>query len=88
MEAREKVVVQEEKSESDRMFSGSPLFSESNQSNIKKSLFCNQEDHNHNHAVKTCRSNFHCFKCKGWQHVCICTFKNASDNQNSHDSKN
>ena len=35
MEAREKVVVHEEKSESDRMFSGSPLFSESNQSNIK-----------------------------------------------------
>ena len=38
--------------------------------------------------VKTCRSNFHCFKCKGRHHVCICTFSNASGNQNSHDSKN
>ena len=34
IEAREKVVVHEEKSESDRMFSGLALFSASNQNNI------------------------------------------------------
>ena len=38
--------------------------------------------------VKTCRSNFHCFKCKERHHVCICTCNNASGNQNSYDSKN
>ena len=38
--------------------------------------------------VKTCRSNFHCFKCKERRHVCICTCNNASGNQNSYDSKN
>ena len=44
-EAKEKVVVHEEKSEGDRMFSGSALFSASNQSNTRKSIFCNQENH-------------------------------------------
>ena len=38
-------VVLEEKSESDTMFSGLALFSASNQSNIKKYIFCNQENH-------------------------------------------
>ena len=32
-------------------------------------------------------SNFHSFKCKGWHHICICTFKNAGGNQNFHDSE-
>ena len=92
IEAREKVVVHEEKSESDRMFSGSALFSASNQRNVKKGIFCYQENHKSHqcklvskpevrkgiilfkrlcyiclkagHIAKTCRSNFHCFKCK------------------------
>ena len=50
IENREKVVVYDEKSESDRMFSGSALFSASNPSNIKKCTFCNQENHKSHHS--------------------------------------
>ena len=115
MKIGEKLWCIRKKSKSDRMFSASALFSASNQSNIKKCIFCNQENHKSRqlivskpevrkgiilskklcyiclkagHIAKTCRSNFHCFKCKKRHHVCICTFKNVSGNQNFHDSKN
>ena len=51
-EARENVVVHEEKSKSDRMFSGSAVFSASNQSKIRKCLFCNQQNHKSHQCKK------------------------------------
>ena len=50
MKAGEKVVVHEEKSESDRMFSGSVLFSASNKS--KKYILCNQGNYKLHQCIK------------------------------------
>ena len=50
MKAGEKVVVHEEKSESDRMFLGSALFSASNKS--KKYILCNQGNYKLHQCIK------------------------------------